>query len=213
MMVVLVVMVDADVFRVVVCSRELVLLISKTLFGARSSGFMTICVPDSGQSSIMMPSCSSGLGSSDVVLLEVKLETDDPLRVCERDSPEGVLFVVGAALPVVSVSAATRAALTSGSKDAHTARTDFGSPVVGASVATVLAVSSRMEARASSDDFFVMVLIVILRIRRVRVVMLGRIVVVFSFVLALSLALCLFPSRYASDEKAQVSVLLLSFVG
>ena len=104
--VVLVVIVDDDAFSTFVVSRELVLMISNTFFGALSRGRKRVSVPASESFSMKDPSSWSFsllLVSDDLLLVrEVKLEIDE-------------LFWTDTS--AAACSEAISAALTSGERD------------------------------------------------------------------------------------------------
>lgn len=109
-MVVFVVTVDDEVFFIWVLSREVVLVISKTLLGARSRGLMTVLVPASLSNSMITP-CSA-FSPSSLVLVEVMLETDEVLvGWVEFDD----------------ISEAINAAFTSGAREFQASKTFAGS--------------------------------------------------------------------------------------
>lgn len=112
MMVVFVVTVDDDVFLIWVLSREVVFVISKTFLGARSRGLITVLVPASLSSSTITPCPVFSPSSLLLLVVEVKLETDETLVGCDE---------------FLDVSEAINAAFTPGSKEFHASKTEAGS--------------------------------------------------------------------------------------
>mmetsp|Transcript_60094 Transcript_60094/g.147811 ORF Transcript_60094/g.147811 Transcript_60094/m.147811 type:complete len:243 (-) Transcript_60094:124-852(-) len=174
MTVVFVVTIDDAFFSTWTVSRDVVLEISNTFFGARSNGVKIVVVPDSGHSSTM--TCSNLLLLLVVVLLLFPLSSSLLLELLALScrSSSGVkteLLPVDVILDqtpdvdrgnddedaktVLDISVAMSAARTSGDNEVHASKTEAGR--VGAEIE---ADSSRIDARASSDDRFCSVLIV-----------------------------------------------------
>ncbi len=115
MMVFLVVMVENPAFSTLTLSRVVVFVISKTLSGARSSGRRVVLVPASLSNSTRVFSLSSELLLLLVLsseLLEVKLETE--------------ALVVTVPFFCDEVSAAIKAARTSGAREDQASRIEAG---------------------------------------------------------------------------------------
>mmetsp|Transcript_60096 Transcript_60096/g.147816 ORF Transcript_60096/g.147816 Transcript_60096/m.147816 type:complete len:264 (-) Transcript_60096:138-929(-) len=175
MTVVFVVTIDDAFFSTWTVSRDVVLEISNTFFGARSNGVKIVVVPDSGHSSTI--TCSNllllvvvlllfPLSSSLLLLLELlALSCRSSSGVKTELLPVDVILDQTPdvdrgnddedAKTVLDISVAMSAARTSGDKEVHASKTEAGR--VGVEIEPD---SSRIDARASSDDRFCSVLIV-----------------------------------------------------
>ena len=115
--VVFVTTVDETVFVTWVVSRDVVLVNSKTLLGARSKGLKIVFTPLSASTSIISPSLSflaSLLASEPLLLLDARLDTEDTFVEATDD-----------------ISDAMSAARTSGLKEFHASRIEAGSSGLG----------------------------------------------------------------------------------